>query len=134
MLSLLHRIHETSGSMQAMRLLLRQETIASSLDTCLPSSSLSLVHESSRIFETKIRKSGSAEGSRPLLGFGVSPKNPFSLFFSRRRRRRERGREVGHSPTPQAKGWLPFAIPLDKGLDVHRTSVRKIRDDSCLRR
>jgi hypothetical protein len=35
-------------------------------------------------------------------------------------------KEVGHNPTPQLKGWPPFAIPLVKPLDKHRTSVRKI--------
>jgi hypothetical protein len=38
--------------------------------------------------------------------------------------------EVGLCPTPQSKGWLPFAIPLGKPLAAGRTSVRKIRGDS----
>src|SRR5437588_1507574 len=84
-------------------------------------------HESSRIFETEIRKSEGAGSAASLPGCGVSPQKP--LFRASPQATRGK-REAGHSPTPQAKGWLPFAIPLVKALDVYRTSVRKIRDDS----
>src|SRR5947207_9720567 len=70
--------------------------------------------------------------AQPSDGFGMPPKNSFFPFFLAPPEAAREGREVGPSPTPQAKGWLPFAIPLVKGIDVYRTSVRKIRDDSCI--
>ena len=86
-----------------------------------------MCHESSRIFETKIRESEGAGSVASLLGCGVSPQKPLFRVSPEATRGK---REAGHSPAPQAKGWPPFAIPLVKPLDVRRTDVRKNRDDS----
>src|SRR5947207_1703809 len=68
-------------------------------------------------------KSGSAEGSCPLSGIGVSPKYLFSLL--RRRRRRKKREKWGTAPHPR-QGAVPLATPAKRCL----TGFSKIRDDS----
>src|SRR5260370_20035927 len=68
-------------------------------------------------------KSGSAEGSRPLSGIGVSPKYFFSLL--RRQRRRKKREKWGTAPYPR-QGAHPLATPAKRCLK----GFSKIRDDS----
>ncbi len=61
------------------------------------------MHELSRIFETKIQKSGDPGGGSLLAGVGVSPKTLFTSFV-RRLRRHEEKRNFAGTPRAPVKG------------------------------
>src|SRR5579859_4533430 len=68
-------------------------------------------------------KGGSAEGSCPLSGIGMSPK--YLFFLLRRLRRRKKREEWGTAPYPR-QGAQPLVTPAKRCL----TGFSKIRDDS----
>src|SRR2546421_10783231 len=77
-------------------------------------------HESSRIFETKIRKSEDAGSAAPLPGCGVrrdlanlTRKNP---FFARRSRRRAGREKWGTAPHPRQRAGCPLQSRLSRHL------------------
>ncbi len=82
------------------------------------------------LLRTNVHKSRGAGAKHPAGVRGVPEILLFLLLRVAGGDVRGEKERCGDTPHP-GLGQPPFAIPLLKGLERYRTSVRKVRDDSC---
>src|SRR5947209_5127835 len=103
-------------------------------------------HDSKQSFRSNVRsfnpleKRGCQGRPAPDRGPGVSPGSfPFSRAAAGGAQKERKGVFRGIQapqaclPRTPAKGWPPFAIPLEKRIEVYRTDVLKVCFVSCIK-